>query len=515
MGCASEKAATKKQDVFEKWTTKAETSKGYSPVPLPKERVVSIQETVAEKEAMAAKPLPTNKVNLKMRNADVKAVVRALARGAGLNILVKNDLKGDISVDFDNVPWNQAFTGLLKSNGLTYLWEGDVIRVMSVDDMEQDVKITIAQEKQVSQTQLTAVVSIDYADPKGLKDNLQEFLKDKEGKSRGSVRVDEHSSSLIIQATKADLNRILPIIEKIDKPTPQILIKANIVETTKEMARDLGIQWGGMYQTKLGGSSQSSQSFFLTPGGYNALTPPVSPVSPAPMTGGYTPLYPPSGGQAGIFGQGYAVDFPVSANAMTAAGGLASLGLAFGRVGGNILDLQLNALQKDGKVNILSSPSITTADNQMAFTENGEKVPFVTNQVSGGTVTQTVNFEDAMLRLEITPHVIDGKNLRMKIIVKKDEVDTTRTVQGNPFIIKKQTQTTLVVQDGETIVISGLTKQRVSDSNSGTPGLKDVPLLGWLFKSESKGDKMEEVLIFITPNILPTKVAAAGPAQMK
>ena len=137
--------------------------------------------------------------------------------------------------------------------------------------------------------------------------------------------------------------------------------------------------------------------------------------------------------------------------------------------------MQLQALQQDGKLNILSSPSITTLDNQMAYTENGEKVPYVATSTSSGVVTQEVKFEDVVLRLEITPHVIDGKNLKMKIRVKKDEVDSTRTVQGNPYIIKKQTETTLIVQNAETVVISGLTKQRSLLSDAGFPGLKDIP----------------------------------------
>jgi type IV pilus assembly protein PilQ len=124
-------------------------------------------------------------------------------------------------------------------------------------------------------------------------------------------------------------------------------------------------------------------------------------------------------------------------------------------------------------------------------------------------VTQEVKFEDAVLRLEITPHVIDGKNLKMKIKVKKDEVDSTRTVQGNPYIIKKQTETTLIVQDSETIVISGLTKQRSLLTDTGFPGLKDIPGIGYLFKAEDRTETMEEVLIFITPHILKATAAAA------
>ena len=119
-------------------------------------------------------------------------------------------------------------------------------------------------------------------------------------------------------------------------------------------------------------------------------------------------------------------------------------------------------------------------------------------------------FEDVVLRLEITPHVVDDQTLSMKILVKKDEVDPVRNVNGNPYIIKKKTETNLMVRNGETIVISGLTKQRTSAGDTGIPGLKDVPALGWLFKTDSRSDKMEEVLIFITPRILPPYQVAAS-----
>ncbi|MDP2815605.1 MAG: hypothetical protein Q8O19_02875, partial [Rectinemataceae bacterium] len=307
----------------------------------------------------------------------------------------------------------------------------------------------------------------------------------KDDKPRGSVRVDEHTNSLIITAIRDDLVKMIPIIEAIDKPTPQIQIKANIVETTKNTARDLGIQWGGMNQGRIG-----KHDLWVTPGGSGGTataTPPGSAIS-----GTYSSPY---NAAKGISGQGFGVNFPAVMSAVASG----SLGLMFGTLGGDILEMQLNALQKDGKANILSSPSITTLDNQMAFTENGERVPYVSVDKEGKA---EVKFEDVVLRLEITPHVIDGKNLLMKIIVKKDEVDISRAVQQNPFIIKKQTATSLIAQDGETIVISGLTKQKTFGSDTGIPWLKEIPFMGWLFKGESKSENMEEVLIFITPKIL-------------
>lgn len=479
-GCAEGLKNEKKDPLFEKWSTLSETSKGHSPSAKPKE--INTAEILKKKQTSSspygedtnAKKLPNGLINLTMRQADLKAVLRAMAKSVGVNILVKNELKGDISVDFRGVPWDKAFTGLLRTYGLSYIWEDSIIRVMTIEDVEQELKrkVQLRDIQWVEPLLEPVVINIDYADPVKLAATLQDFLtKDKEGKGRGSVKVDEHSNALIISATHDDLTRILPIIEKLDKPTHQILIKANIVETTKGVARDLGIMWGGYNK-----GSHGNDDLIVTGGG----------VSPHGSLGG----------------KGLGINFPID-TAATSANPMGSLGLLFGKIGGNLLEVQLQALQKDNKLNILSSPSITTLDNQKAYTENGERVPYVTNQVSGGTTTQTTMFQDVVLRLEITPHVIDGKNLKMTILVKKDEVDTTRkSSMGDPYIIKKQTETVLIVQDGETIVISGLTKQTQSGGQKGVPWLKEIPVLGWAFKSDGKNESMEEVLIFITPHIL-------------
>ncbi|MBA3036940.1 MAG: type IV pilus secretin PilQ, partial [Desulfobacterium sp.] len=421
-------------------------------------------------------------------------ILRAMAKTEGLNILIKNEVKGEITVDFNEVPWDQAFLSILRNQGLDYVWEGDVIRVMTAEDLERDLKRK-TQQLGISQVEpfVSRIVDINYADAKGLKDNLLEFLtKDKDGKPRGSIRLDEHNNALIIRAIKDDIIKIIPIIEKIDRPTSQILIKANIVETTQDTARNLGIQWGGMYNPRLG-----NHDLWVSPGGSTAATTPTNPIS-----GNYTPSY----GSDGLSSQGFGVNFPATMS--DSASG--TLGLMFGTLGGNILEIQLDALQKDGKLNILSSPSITTLDNQTAYTENGERIPYVTEETSTtGALTRSVKFEDVVLRLEIKPHVIDSKNLKMEVLVKKNEVDSSRNVLGNPYIIKKETKTNLIVKDGETIVISGLTKQKKQDSDSSVPVLGDMPLLGWLFKGTGKSESMEEVLIFITPTILPVETAVA------
>ena len=503
--CAQDNSV-KKDPFFEKWSTLADESKGHSPTA--RDRVIETPpmgpDEVAETQVMATRerPLPTKRVTLRMNNVDINVILRAMAQAADQNILIKSGVKGQSSIHINNEPWDEAFRGILRTNGLVYTWEGNIIRVMTVEDMEQDIKLASAVDRRRAQKLVTMIVNVDFADANKLKDSVKELLtKEKDGKqARGSVTVDEHTNALIIQATRDDLERIKPMLEKLDRPIPQITIKANIVEATKETARDLGVQWGGIY-----GNTVGSNQYFVTPGGSGGTT------GTSPLAGSYTPTF----GQTGIGGQGNAVNFPISTEKILAAGGAGSLGLLFGTIGGSFLEMQLQALQRDGKLNILSSPSITTLDSQTAFTENGERVPYVATSTTGGTVTQEVKFEDAVLRLEVTPHVIDGKNLKMKIKVKKDEVDTTRTVQGNPYIIKKQTESSLIVQDGETIVISGLTKQTTTLSNTGLPGLKDIPGLGWLFGTDSSDRLFQEVLVFITPHILKTQVAGEAPETKK
>jgi type IV pilus assembly protein PilQ len=449
------------------------------------------------KAAAAEKVYGGPRIFLDVQDADIKSVLRLLAEQGNVSIVSGDDVKGTLTLHIKDVPWEQALETILDLKGLTQKREGNVITTMTLEKMKKDEadrqaameakrKSELERAQPAPEPLITRVVSIDYNDAKKLTENIRDFLtKDKDGKALGSVKVDEHSNSLIIQATRQEMTRLFPLIERIDKPTSQILIKANIVETTKDTARNLGIQWGGVFGQRAG-----NQSLYITPGGIGGSTVPPG----SALSGGYTP----TSGLTGIGGQGFGVNFPA---AMTGTAS-ASLGLLLGTIGGNILDVQLSALQKDGKLNILSSPSITTLDNQMAFTENGDIVPYATTETSGGTLTRSIKKEEATLRLEITPHVIDGEKLKMKIVVKKNEVDPSRNVDGNPYIIKKQTETNLIAQDGETIVISGLTKQKRLDGTSGVPWLKDIPVLGWLFKGEGKSELMEEVLIFITPTII-------------
>ena len=493
LGCGGD-LEVKKDPFFDKWKAMEAESRPYSPskrvreLDLPEKKPVEAigEEAKAEPE----KPLPTQKISLKMHNVDAPVILRALAGAASQNIMINSNVEGKIDINVKNTPWDQVFRGVLRTQGLAYKWEGEIIRIMTVKDMEHDLKLAAIQEKKKAQEiglnqvkpLLTKIVYIDYADAKPLKENLQEFLtKDKEGKPRGSIMVDEHTNALIIQAIRDDIVRMIPIIQELDKPTPQVLIEAVIVEATKEAARELGIQWGGLI--RMGDT-------WITPGAKsdgilgNSINQPVDPTT------------------------GQAVDLPADflkdiSEGLALGEGL-TLGLLTAKLGRYLLTAQLSAMEEEGKLNILSSPSISTVDNQKALIESGREVPYQTNLRDVGFY---VEYKKVTLLLEVTPHVIEGNLLKLNILTHKDEIDFQNDVDGNPVIITKRAKTTLILYDGQTTVIGGLTKDTKGDGERGVPFAKDVPYLGRLFKKDEKVHKFEDLLIFITPHILPQRVA--------
>lgn len=484
-GCNKVQSRSEDNAFFDEWKEQAERSKGFSP---PKKKKANLGDrrlgylSRQKVKPVVNKPLPTKRVTVKLRDLDVSTVLRAIAKSVDQNILINDQVKGTVTVDVQNVPWDQVFNGVLKTQGLTYSWEGDILRIIKIEDLEIEIKRDVQ----------TLIVPIEYADAGKMQENLQNVLTtfeasemDEEGAKTytGTVLVDEHNNALIIQASRKDIQRLLPIIEELDRPTYQVLIEAHIVEATKDAARELGVRWGGLYQN-------GNQSIY--PGGNGS------------------PVF--TGENASAPTGGWSSNFPGSMN--VAEGPAFTLGYFLGEIGGNMLAAELNALQSDGKVNILSSPSVTTLDNQRALIESGNEVPFQTVDENGKIV---IEYKKATLKLEVTPFVIDGELLKMQIITKKDELDFTRAAdaQGNPIIRTKNAETTVVVADGETTVIGGLNIEKGEDTSDGVPGLKDVPGLGWFFKADKTSKNFEELLIFITPYVLAERQTNASAVKVK
>jgi type IV pilus assembly protein PilQ len=473
LGCAR-KMQIKKDPFWENWRMKAQQAKGFSPRPIKRKHDVTKQnrppEHVQKAHTAAPKPaLPHTKISLKMRNADLAALLRAMARGVNQNVIINDKVHGKVSIDVKNAPWDRVFIGLLRANGLTYTEEGGILRVLTPADLEEALKRQAQQQElRLTQSLITRVIHVNYADAGKLKDSLDKLLTvNPAGKPIGTVMVDQYSNSIIIRSIPDDIHRMVGLVDELDRPTAQILIEAQIVQTTQDTARELGVQWGAL--AKHGNT-------WVYPGWDGTG------VSGSTLSGGIDPA------------AGSALNLPAD---LSDGVGMA-MGFAYQDLGNTLLTMQLSALQKEGKLNILSSPSVTTLENQMALIEAGEEVPFQT--VENNEVK--IEFKKAVLRLEVTPHVVGGDVLKLKIATNKDELDFTHTVVGNPTIITRKAKTNVVVFDGQTTVIGGLDQETDSKSQNGVPVLQDVPLLGHLFKSHNDSNKMEDVLIFITPHIL-------------
>jgi len=481
--CATPPETPPAEPFMQQWRDKAEASPGYSPpvhkrqIPLPEVR--SQMEATAVKQVDNPPPLPTKKITLKMHKTDITVLLRALARAVDQNLMISGNVRGAISINVSQAPWDQVFLSILDTQGLVYERKGDIIRIITAEDKEnrlqqldKDSAIKLKQrELEQVDPLVTHVVSIQFADPAALKDNLSALLtKGKDAKSHGNIMLDETTHSLIIQASLNDLKRMIALIEEIDRPIPQVQIEAHIVETTTEVARQLGVQWGGVAEGDVWVYPGSNSTGVL---GSTLSSEGIDPTS------------------------GFAVNFPAD---LTSGMGF-TLGVAAEKIGSSLLAAQLSALQTDGKLNILSSPSITTMDNREALIESGDSVPV--QSVEDNDVK--IEYRDAVLSLKVTPHIIDGKAIKLTIDTTKDELDFTRTVAGNPTIVTKKATTSIILFDGQTTVIGGLNKETRAEDKSGVPFLEDIPLLGYLFKSRGTRNKMEELLIFITPRILNTR----------
>ncbi len=510
-GCAT--PADRTDPVYEEWKARAATSQPTVPSASSRRAAQGVTQRYGEKPAahspatpppkdrVTADDLPDTKISITFVDAELSTVLRALGRIADQNIIINPSVQGLVNTHIVDTPWNDVFLGMIRTYGLFLSKEGNLLQIQSIDDLKLQVEreALLEEQRQVAPL-VNRIVPIEFSDPTKIAESITLLLgKNDKGEPRGSVSVDIHSHSLIIQDSEDNMNSLLAHIDQLDRPTPQILIEAHIIETNKDTARELGVQWGWLMVEEL---DVRDQSMAYHPGGingtYNEDTGRVE----------YDPgVY--GTNRSGIGGQGFGIDLPAAAIGSVNP---VSAGFLHFNLAGNILDMQLSALQKAGKVNIISQPSIATLDNVEANIESGVEVPFQTVDENNNI---NVEYKDAVLRLTVTPHVISDLMVRLDLQTTNDRVDFSNTVLGNPTIIKKLAETKLIVRNGTTVVIAGLSKNLNQDGNIGVPYLKDVPILGHLFSQDSRANQFEEMLIFITPRILNEggKIAQLEPSD--
>lgn len=315
---------------------------------------------------------------------------------------------------------------------------------------------------------MTEKINLSYANATALQELATTQLSE-----RGQTVVDERTNALIIRDTAESITDLRMLIDTLDQAAPQVNLKARVVETTRDFARELGIQWGfqGVADAAHGNTTGLVFPNNLTVRGNNSVT------TAAP---------------AGIGGTPFAVNLPTA----EATSGIA---LTMGSVLDSFrLDVSLSAMESSGRGKVISTPNVTAQNNNQASIESGQRIPV---QVLVDN-TASIQFINANLQLQVTPQITDEDTIMLDIIVDKSEPDFTREVNGVPTIFTRRAVTRVLVRDGGTTVIGGIFQLTVNEVESRVPGLHRIPLLGWLFKNQATAQNNNELLIFITPQIL-------------
>ncbi|MGC8615895.1 MAG: type IV pilus secretin PilQ [Desulfurella sp.] len=428
------------------------------------------------------------KISFDVRDADLQDVLRVIAAAANLNVMIGDSVKGKITMRLMNIPWDEALDLIAKQQGLVVQKQGNVLLINSAAEAakltkEQLEAITMQQNLERKNDAVAKIIKLNYIDPDYAKNIIDSLVYNKQKESIGFVVADKVNNSIICYDTKQNIQKIENIVKAIDVKKREIEISAKIVIVSKGYERDLGIQWGGNYAQKVFG-----QNSYLAIGG---ATLPLSVNAPSAAQ------------TAGVSTNGFSVNNAfANSNYIVntpAANQFGNLSLMIGNVMANYnLDLKLSLAEINNYSKTLSSPKVITLDNQEATVESGQEIPYTTITTTG---TQSTSFKDAVLSLKVTPHITNNGDIIMKLDIKKDSPGAPAP-NGELTINKNNITSTVIVKNGQTIAIGGVYETTTSKSENGIPFLKSIPLLGWLFKSQTITKPESELYIFITPKIL-------------
>jgi type IV pilus assembly protein PilQ len=438
--------------------------------------------TKAEKEALKKEQLvyTGERLSLNFQDIEVRAVLQLLADFTGLNMVVSDTVTGRITLRLKNVPWDQAMDIILKTKGLSMRRTDNVILVAPTEEIAAREKLELESQQQIEELAplRSELVQINYAKAA----DLAMLLKSEENKllsPRGNVTIDERTNTLLVQDTAAKLSEIRALVQELDTPVRQVMIESRIVVANNDFARDLGVKLGLSGRGTVRGGNEGIVSGAITdPGGVEGVD-----------TIGYPGIVT---GDPGEAIQNLMVNLP----AVAATSGV---NLLIGKIGSHLLQLELTAMQTEGKGEVISSPRVITADQNKASIKQGVEVPYQQATSSGAT---SVSFKEAVLALEVTPHITPDDRVIMDLKVNQDRPDFGRAVLGVPPIDTQQVETSVLVDNGETVVLGGVFQRTKTNSKEKVPFFGDIPYLGWAFKKEMVNDENSELLIFVTPKIL-------------
>ncbi|MBQ0784561.1 MAG: type IV pilus secretin PilQ [Amphritea sp.] len=405
-------------------------------------------------------PYQGERIDLDFQNIEVRAVLQILAEVAEMNLVVSEAVGGNITLRLKNVPWDQALDLVMATNQLDKREMGNVLLIGTAAEIAEREKAELESSKQVEELAplRTEFIQVDFRKASDMLSRLNEAKLISE---RGFILADDETNVLMVRETPKRMGDIRSTLRRFDTEVAQVLIEARLVTANTDVSKDLGVKWGLGY----GNTDSSGNSVSLG----------------SAISGVSSPGSIPSGLMVDL---GAAVTSPAQI-----AVGLASSSA--------LLQLELSALETDGRVEVISQPKIVTTNGKSALIQSGQEIPYQT--VDDGEVS--IEFKDVVLSLEVTPRINPGDRIAMDLIIKKDSVGDLLP-NGEISIINNELETSVVVADGQTIVLGGVFENETRDVVNKTPLLGDLPVLGHLFRNSSERNSKSELLIFITPKLI-------------
>ena len=428
------------------------------------------------------------RLSLNFQNIEVRAVLQLIADFTEFNLVASDTVSGNVTLRLKNVPWDQAMDIILKSKGLGMRQVGNVVMVAPQEEIAAREKLELEAQQQIQELAplRTEFVQVNYAkavDIAGLiKADENKLLSD-----RGNVTVDERTNTLLIQDTAEQLSDIRGVVQALDIPVRQVLIESRIVIANEDFSKDLGVRFGysqfnDQKNAALTNANGTKSDFISAVGGgiagdtdYNGTT--------AFHTDGL---------------ENYIVDLGV-------AGPAAAFKWSIGRIGSYLLQLELSALQAEGRGEVVSSPRVITANQKEAVIEAGTEIPYQEASSSGATA---ISFKKAVLSLRVTPRITPDDRIIMDLSVNKDSVG--QVFAGVPSIDTNEVSTQVLVANGDTVVLGGIFESEHRDDVTSVPFFGDLPYLGRLFKNTSVDSTKQELLVFVTPKILKDSLSLSS-----
>ncbi|MBA3536924.1 MAG: type IV pilus secretin PilQ [Tatlockia sp.] len=413
------------------------------------------------------------RISLNFQDIKVRAVLQILAEFTGMNMVVSDKVTGSITLRLNEIPWEQALNIILTTRSLGKRSIGNVMLIAPAEEIiDRQKKAFNVQSDLGNLVPLRSeLLQINYAKAQ----EIAALLKEQNTtllSARGSLNVDNRTNTIWIQDTESQIEKIIKLVTQIDVPVKQVLIEARIVNVTKEFAKDLGVRFG-ISAPHLVGNLKSA-----------------------------TPSVDQKGVPSGVVPLAERLNLDLVAAPFSASP--ASMGIALAKLGnGILLDLELSALESEGKGEIISSPRLITTNQQTAVIESGEEIPYQEAMSSGATA---VAFKKAVLSLKVTPQITPDSKILMDLHINQD-IPSVKVFNGVPSILTKEIHTAVLVDNGQTIVLGGIYKQDKHNAINRVPFLGELPLVGVLFRNRSVMIRNEELLIFITPRIITNNLS--------